>query len=127
MECYSLAEDLTEELTSKIRQWLHAHIPDWSAFLIKDAAKYHGIFLGPRAGKYQWADVVAKWKSRTIDIACTHASAAISATLYNSRALPVLLYKSQLLPLPRAFHMIEKAGLHHLLHLATNSCDAAMP
>ena len=83
--------------------------------------------LGPTSQVAQWTGTIAKWRQRTVEIASTHAAASISAFLYNQRAVPVLSYKCQLLPLPASFRRIEKAGLHQFFHLATNSLDASGP
>ena len=122
-----LAEKFSQPLAENILSWLRSNLPDWSDFLIQCSAKYLGFMLGPASEATQWAGTIAKWRLRTIEIAGTHAAASVSAFLYNQRAPPVLTYKCQLLPLPAQFRRIEKAGLHQLYHLATNSLDAAGP
>ena len=83
--------------------------------------------MGPAAAPLQWTAAALKWKSRTVAVAATRSSAAVSASLYTSRCLPVLGYLAQLLPLPKGFTRNEKVALHHILHMATNSLDAATP
>jgi hypothetical protein len=49
-------------------------------------------------------------------------NATLAAITYNSRAVPVLGFLGQLQPLPR-IQCKERATLHHLMHLPTNSWD----
>ena len=48
-------------------------------------------------------------------------AASVSALRYNSRAVSVLSYLSQLLPLPQGFGRVEKWALHKVLHLPYNA------
>ena len=45
--------------------------------------------------------------------------------LYNSRAVPLLGYLSQLVHLPKVFKSVERMSVLHILHMATNSTDSA--
>ena len=113
------------ELEASMRAWLIDHVPGWSGFKIASAGKYLGFYLGPNAKEFQWKDVTAKWKGRCNLIGRTHAAASISVAHYNTRCVPLLMYKMQLLWLPSTFMQAERVALQHILHMATNSLDHA--
>ena len=106
-----------------IKQWLIKSLPNWSNFKIALAAKYLGFYLGPRSAELVWKAPIAKWKTRAREIARSHLSPLLAAVSYNSRAISVLGYISQLTPPPPAFETTERALLHHMLHLPTNSFE----
>ena len=110
-----------------MKKWLSDSLPSWASFQIKDAGKYLGFMMGPGANESQWSAPLVKCKSRAAAIAETRSAASVSAHLYNTRALPCLSFKAQLVPLPPTFKRAETTTLHHLLHMATNSMDASSP
>ena len=96
-----LTEPFSTEVAVMMRTWLETHLHEWAGFLIQASSKYLGVEMGPAAEGKQWQPVFAKIKARTIEIAGAHAAASISAFLFNQRASPVLMYKAQLLRLPK--------------------------
>ena len=111
----------TPHLVECIRSWLVSHVPAWANFKISSKGKYLGFMLGPGADESQWAPVIAKYVERASLIASAHTAACVTAFRYNSRAIPLLNYLAQLLPLPVWFWKLEKLTLHRLLHVPFNS------
>ena len=101
--------------------WLQLNIPGWACFEIKSAGKYLGFWLGPKAASLQWIRTLDKYSCRTQLAADTGSAASVSVLRYNSRALPVLGYISQLLPLPPGFAKIERKMLYRVLHCPFNA------
>ena len=97
----------SEHIIDIIRNWLAEHIPKWKDFTIQSYGKYLGFMLGPDANLHQWKAPLSKWRDRTGAIAATAAPASISCALYNMRAVGVLMYKAQLLPLPVKSYLAE--------------------
>ena len=103
-----------------IHSWLETHIPDWRPFQVLLTAKYLGFHLGPKSSKKVWDAPIANHELATL--------------CYNSRAVPVLGYVGQLLPLQTLQHknlmlgcsQVKRTLLHHLFHLPTNSWDGNM-
>ena len=118
---------LDRRLLARIKGWLHRNLPEWSNFVVCAAGKYLGFMMGPKAGQVLWNATLAKWKDRAVAVARTQSAASVSSFLYNNRALPVLGYVAQLAELPESFARAEKVVVHHLLHVAMNSMDAATP
>ena len=104
-----------------VRGWLVQHIPQWSEFKVVPSARYLGFFLGPDSNCHQWTVPVGKWLSRAQSAADAHSAASVTASRYNIRAVPVLGYIAQLLPLPPDFEILEKKMIHRMLHLPFNS------
>eukprot|EP00972_Heterocapsa_arctica_P051571 7587157-Heterocapsa_arctica.AAC.1 len=75
---------LSAGLKKRITRWLEENIPEWSAFSVRDAAKYLGIMMGPKAGEVVWKAALGKWKDRSVAVAHSHAAASVSAHLYNT-------------------------------------------
>ena len=69
-----VAESLSEGLVDRIRGWLTEMLPDWNGFSIQGSAKYLGFMMGPSSQTSQWTGVLAKWRQRAFQIACTHSS-----------------------------------------------------
>ena len=110
-------------LRTRIAEWLERHIPDWRAFNVAASGKYLGFFLGPTASAMQWLAPSAKWRLRAKAIASTHSPASAAALAYNSRAVPVLGYISQLAILPTEISTSERGVVSACLHVATNTFD----
>ena len=66
-----------------------------------------------------------KWKTRDTEIANSHMGHSLAAIAYNARAVSVLGYLGQLRP-PPSHAPPERAALHHILHLPTNSWERNM-
>ena len=81
--------------------------------------------LGPGAGESQWNDPISKFTSRAFAISKTHSPVSINTYLFNTSCVSVLLYKAQLMQLPSNFGYTERAAMHAVFHLATNSLDHA--
>ena len=120
-----LACTLTDEIVQQIQDWLTEHIPDWKHFKIRNAGKYLGFYIGPAARGQQHTSTTAKVAARTQAIAGSHAPISVSCSLYNSRAVSVTQYISQLLPLPSSHHNTEKGYLHKLFHMPNNALPLA--
>ena len=81
-----------------IQEWITRHIPERSNFKLALSAKYLGFHLGPKSGAIQWTAAVRKWQERAKDIASSHMGALLASLTYNSRAIAVLGYITQLVP-----------------------------
>ena len=68
---------------------------------------------------------MSKWTKRSREYAETHMNISLSALNYNMRVVPVLGYIAQLHP-PPDIQAKERAALHHLTHLPTNTWDRHM-
>ena len=119
------SEPFSEELVRYTQAWLVSNIPGWSKFSIKSCGKYLGFFLGPQTKQVQWKEPLAKFSSRAQALNKTHNAVSINSYLFNSCCTSVVQYKAQLLPLPKHFEQAERAAMHAILHLATNSLDHA--
>jgi hypothetical protein len=104
-----------------ISSWLEQNLPAWKDFEVVPCAVYLGFFLGPRALSKQWEAPFKKFKQRVQAIAHARAPASITAYTYNSKAVPVLSYVAQLLPLPSYALKCERNALHSITHMATNA------
>ena len=104
-----------------VREWLRANIPSWADFQITDAAKYLGVYLGPKAALHNWKAPLAKFHAVCSHIASSGESAAANLMQYNKKAIPVLQYPAQIFPPPPTIKQIEIAALNKVMHLATNS------
>ena len=81
--------------------------------------------MGPAAGSSQWKHATDKWQTRALSIAHSGATPAISALLYNSRALPTLGYISQLCTLPKNFRRKEVGIANSIMHLPASTLSAS--
>ena len=98
-----------------VRNWLQNNSPDWKNMKIASQGKYLGFFVGPESGTHNWSSPLSKYKQRAREIYVAALPAAFSASEYNSKCLPTLLYVSQLCPLPPTFSRLN-------LVLYTKSC-----
>ena len=113
--------ELSEKVKNDISKWLKRNIPDWQQFCVKDATKLLGFYIGPKAGKLNWVEVVSKVRERIRTIQGSSASVSINAHTFNTRILPVTSYVAQLLPLPPKFMQFERGCLHTVLRMPQNS------
>ena len=97
--------------------YLASSCPKWSQMAIAAAAKYLGFFLGPGAGPLMWKLAYRKYVYRTKKIASAKLPPAVSIDLYNTYAVPVLMYIAQVFPLDPHIIQQEFNLLHNLLHL----------
>ena len=108
-----------------IRKWLEDNLPQWKDFKILPCTKYLGFMMGLAAGSSQWKHAADKWQTRALSIAHSGATPAISALLYNSRALPTLGYISQLCTLPKNFRRKEVGIANSIMHLPASTLSAS--
>jgi hypothetical protein len=108
-----------------IRAWLRRHVPGWKDMKIQDAAKYLGFFLGPRAGAIQWERPMGKFGNRCIQTKNKDLPLALAVTQFNSRAVPVLGYVSQLAHPPNNIIRTELTSILQSLSLAGNSMNTS--
>ena len=101
-----------------VRNWLAHNIPDWKDMKITNHGKYLGLFIGPGAGDHNWKSLIAKFKQRAREIHVAALPAAFSASEYNTKCLPTLLYVSQLCPPPPHILQTELGAIHEILHLS---------
>ena len=100
-----------------VRSWLQTNIPDWKNLKIASTGKYLGFFIGPNSGSNNWSMPLSKYKQRAREIHVAAFPAAFSASEYNSKCLPTLLYVSQLCPPPPHIMQTELGAIHKILHL----------
>jgi hypothetical protein len=110
---------------NEVKDWISAHLNEWSTINIAPAAKYLGTFLGPSIKDLPWRAPCVKWKSRVDAIATAGAPPSISASLYNTHALPVLSYVAQLAVPPRELVSQERFALSRIFHAPPNSFSRA--
>jgi len=79
--------------------------------------KYLGFFIGPESGTHNWSSPLSKYRQRAREIHVAALPAAFSASEYNSKCLPTLLYVSQLCPPPPHLLQTELGAIHKILHL----------
>ena len=106
-----IGHEFALELAGMFKTRLQFNIPEWACFEIKAAGKYLGFWLGPKAASLQWIRTLDKYSCRTQLAADTGSAASVSDLRYNSRALLVPGYISQLLPLPPGFAKLERKML----------------
>ncbi len=82
----------------RIRAWLRENIPGWADFNICDMGKYLGIFVGPKAGDNNWAAPIAKFMTRTKEVAAERLPFELAASRSASRAVSVMQYVAQFVP-----------------------------
>ena len=95
---------------------LRALIPDWAFFQVVALGKYIGYKLGPCLCQESWEEPIAKWSTRTDQIAGSQASPAVSTYMYNTKALPCLQYVAQLALPPPSIKKKENAVANKLWH-----------
>eukprot|EP00959_Pyramimonas_sp_CCMP1952_P078052 1631638-Pyramimonas_sp.AAC.1 len=89
-----------EPYTSELRQILIDADAEWADFQMVDVCTYLGFQIGPGATvDAQWSEALAKHASRTVELSRQGAPVQVAAKLHADRALPVLGYISQLVPL----------------------------
>ena len=86
---------------SNVRALLREHNGTLGFFVIANAAKYLGIYLGPASLLLSWQAPLRKYMSRVRDLRQTGLGLLASARLYNIGTLPCLSYLAAHLPLPR--------------------------
>ena len=116
--------DTTAGSIVHIREWLSQHIPEWRQMQIAGHAKYLGLYLGPSAGAEQWRKPIQKFLEITAQLKDNDLPMALAVRQFNSRAVPVLGYKAQMVPPPRNIIRIELTGILQALKLAGNSLTA---
>ena len=99
----------SSHVASIVRDAMCRLVPRWSAFQIKGAAKYLGIWMGPAAGAAQWHAQVDKWWLRVGGLAAQYPSVRDLAGLYRSRCVSVLPYVAQLKAAPYNLKRTEAA------------------
>ena len=85
---------------------------------------YHIVskFVGAiRAPKKTCEAPLKKFQQHVQEIAHAHAPASITAYTYNCKAVPVLSYVAQLIPLPHEALKVERHALFSITHMATNA------
>ena len=113
--------ELSERVRNDIVKWLQRNLPAWEKFAIEDATKLLGFYIGPKAGRKNWADQCCKVRSRVQSIQHAKASVKLNTHTYNSRVVPVTSYIAQLLPIPKKLMQLEHAMMHTTLRMPQNS------
>ena len=84
---------------------------------ITNHGKYLGFFIGPASGFHNWSSPISKYRQRAREIHAAALPVAFSASEYNTKCLPTLLYVSQLCPPPPHLLQTEIGAIHKVLHL----------
>lgn len=84
---------------------------------ITNHGKYLGFSIGLDAGKHNWSSPISKYKQRSREIHVAALPAAFSASEYNTKCLPTILYVSQLCPPPPHPLQTELGAIHKIWHL----------
>jgi len=113
--------DFEEDKVRDIKKWLTTHIGSWAKFSIQPATKLLGFYVGPKAGEFNWAEPLAKFKARVQCIRHSRASININTYSYNIQALPVTAYQAQLLHLPKEYALLERVAMHTVLRMHINA------
>ena len=98
-----------------IKAYLDSHCPSWSHFQVANNGKYLGFIMGPTPGVLQWRGPLSKFKSRVADIRSCGTPLGMIGPSFASRAVSVLGYVGQLVPVPKNFKMAELYAAHKVL------------
>ena len=80
-----------------------------------------GVFLGPGADDHSWRGPVAKCRSRTRSFSKVAAAHGATITMYNTRAMPGLMYAAMFSLPPVAVSRADNAHTNALWHVAPNT------
>ena len=116
-----LRRTFSDALASRVRAKLSVLFPEWRIFEVVPHAKYLGIHLGPGAGLDSWRAPLRKFADRCKVLAAAASSFNAAIHLFNSRALPCILYVAQFLPAPAALLRLANDFSAKLCHVAPNS------
>ena len=111
----------SEKVSKDITKWLKRNIPHWANFEVLDTTKLLGFYIGPGAGRKNWAEQISKCKTRIQNIQSAKASVKLNVHTYNTRVVPVFSYVSQLLNAPSNLETTERAVLHTVFRLPQNA------
>lgn len=96
------------QVVEVLRDSLRCLAPSWDAFQIVPAAKYLGFLMGPAVSlEMQWASVICGYKTAAHNIVASDIAPSAVVHHHNIRAMPKLLYLSQLLPPPSSIASTE--------------------
>jgi len=106
-----------------VRAWLRENIPEFADFLIQSAGKYLGWYLGRNSAALSFAEPIAKYNKRVLDIADAKAPSTVAFLKYNERAITVLSYVAQFAYPPPEFDIDckEFQAVHKLLRMPPQS------
>lgn len=116
-----LTFEANSAVTFTIKESLLHYVPDRANFQIANIAKYLGFFLGPDAGTKQWDGPCQRFRDRVSDIQDAKLLVQFSSIEFSSKAMPVLLYVGQPVPIPSNSRALEVQSVSELMRLATNS------
>lgn len=106
-----------EAAKQEIQEALRTISASWADFQIKEFGKYLGHYIGPEAGNISWQQPLAKWATRTHELALRGVPAEAAAALYRQRAVSVLSYVGTLTTAPPRIAEQERHLVGRLLHL----------
>ena len=109
-----------------IRDNLRSLAPRWGAFQVVPAAKYLGFLLGPAVSlEQQCAGATGGYKKAVSHIVASNIAPSAVVHEHNIRALPKLLYLSQILPPPGSLATTELDVLNKLLRFPGRAAPRA--
>ena len=109
-----IMKKVSEASSGEIRTWLAQNLPEWTDLVICEVGKYLGFLVGPGASSDQWAPVEDKFHLGASAIAGAGAVVSLARRMYSVRAVSVLSYLSQLLPIRPQLLRREKAASRRL-------------
>ena len=110
---------LSDELVTRIRNWLEANVPDFIEFKICTAGKYLGWTLGVSAISISFQEPLKKFTLRVEEVCAGNAPSTTSICRYNQRAVSVLSYVAQFSPPPKEANVADLShwAVHKILKM----------
>ena len=106
-----------------MRRWLRENIPEFAEFMITSAGKYLGYISGRNSAALSYADPIAKYNKRVLEIVDGRAPSTVAFLKYNEWAVSVLSYVAQFAVPPGDIDIgrLEYQAKHKLLRLPPQS------
>ena len=120
--------DVDESFIEAVRSWLRENIPEFAEFVITSAGKYLGWILGRNSDALSFAEPIAKYNKRVLEIVDARAPSTVAFLKYNERVAPVLSYVAQFAipPFDLDIGRIEYQAIHKILRLPPQSMSFAL-
>ena len=113
-------------LVDAIRMNVSRLVPQWQAFRIEPSAEYLGVLLGSQTTQ-QFTTVGETFQGVVLGIGRAKVSASLSLRPYNSQAITVYSFKSQILEPPKPTLRQEMNALSRVLHVPNGTLDHRTP
>ena len=105
---------LWESSQASIKRWLADDFPEWVGVCIAWRARYLGFDIGPGGASQCWRAAIAKYESRSRQVASLRLGMHISARTYRTLCFSALSFLWQLEDLPEELGRVEQSVLRLL-------------